>query len=136
MKKTILVLGAAGEEAGRVARMLLRQRKYNVRVLTRDTYAEEARLLQRAGAELFSGDPEDEDSLLNALKGCYGVFGINGFRDATEMTNMLEWQHADIPNRRPAEKESQPGHGIEEWMVRNKFRIMDQVNARMGVFVI
>ncbi len=79
MKPIILVTGGTGSQGGSVARMLLKQRKFAVRILTRDASAPNARILERAGAEIVQGDMEDVNSLFRAMQGCYGVFGVTNF---------------------------------------------------------
>jgi len=75
----ILVTGATGAQGGSVARALLNTKRYAVRCLTRDTSSDKATELQDAGAELAEGDLNDKDSLLAAMKDCYGVFGLTNF---------------------------------------------------------
>lgn len=78
-QQTILVTGATGAQGGSVARALLKENKFRVRILTRNPQSQKAKVLERAGAEIFEGDLEDEASLLRAIEGCYGVFGITNF---------------------------------------------------------
>lgn len=78
-KPIILVTGATGAQGGSVARMLLKQKKFAVRILTRNPQSTRARVLQRAGAEVFRGDMDNVESLINAMEGCYGVFGVTNF---------------------------------------------------------
>ena len=70
----ILVTGATGARGGSVARALLKDKRYHVRILTRNTRSQKAQVFQRAGAELVSGDYNDRESLVNAMEGAYGVF--------------------------------------------------------------
>lgn len=79
MKKTILVLGATGAQGGGVARHLLREDNFNVKCLTRNTASEAALALKAAGAKLVKGDLADKNSLIEAMQGCYGVFGMTNF---------------------------------------------------------
>ncbi|MBS1603518.1 MAG: NmrA/HSCARG family protein [Bacteroidetes bacterium] len=79
VRPTILVTGATGAQGGSVARALLNTKRYTVRCLTRDTGSEKAQQLKKEGAELVEGDLNDKDSLLDAMKGCYGVFGLTNF---------------------------------------------------------
>ncbi|WP_153800372.1 NmrA/HSCARG family protein [Foetidibacter luteolus] len=78
-KPTILVTGATGAQGGSVANALLAGNQFNVRVLTRYASSAKAVELKAAGAEIAEGDFEDPASLLNAMKGCYGVFGVTNF---------------------------------------------------------
>lgn len=70
----ILVTGATGARGGSVARALLKDKRYRVRILTRDTRSQKAQVFQRAGAELVHGDYNDRESLVKAMEGAYGVF--------------------------------------------------------------
>ncbi len=74
LQPIILVTGATGARGGTVARALLKDKRYHVRILTRDTRSKMAQLFQRAGAELVSGDYNDRESLVMAMEGAYGVF--------------------------------------------------------------
>ncbi len=78
-KPIILVTGATGAQGGSVARILLKNKKFAVRILTRNPDSQKAKILQRAGAELFQGDFDDIESLKKAMRGCYGVFGVTNF---------------------------------------------------------
>ncbi len=78
-KPIILVTGATGAQGGSVARMLLKNKKFAVRILTRNPDSQRARVLQRAGAEIVKGDLDDIRSLEMAMLGCYGVFGVTNF---------------------------------------------------------
>ncbi|WP_248926991.1 NmrA/HSCARG family protein [Paenibacillus hamazuiensis] len=73
--KTILVLGATGQQGGAAARQLLAD-GWHVRAFTRDAYSEAARALAEAGAELAAGDMEDRASLEAAMRDAYGVFSV------------------------------------------------------------
>jgi len=75
----ILVTGATGAQGGSVAKALLRSGKWAVRCLTRNAGSEKAIALQKAGAILVEGDLDNMDCLLEATKGCYGVFGVTNF---------------------------------------------------------
>lgn len=83
-KRTILVTGATGAQGGSVARYLLDRGKFAVRALTRHPDSEAAHALQQAGAEIVQGDFSDRRSIQEALKGCYGAFGVTNF-----------WEHFD-----------------------------------------
>jgi uncharacterized protein YbjT (DUF2867 family) len=83
-RKTILVTGATGAQGGGVARHLLSRGKFAVRCLTRNPASEKAAALKKAGAEVVQGDFDNTSSLLAALRGCHGVFGMTSF-----------WEHFD-----------------------------------------
>ena len=83
-KKTILVVGATGAQGGSVAKALLAENNFAVRILTRNSQSHKAIALQQAGAELVIGDLDNIQSIMQAMKGCYGVFGVTDF-----------WEHFD-----------------------------------------
>ncbi|HTL10221.1 MAG TPA: NmrA/HSCARG family protein [Chitinophagaceae bacterium] len=78
-KKTILVTGATGAQGGSVAKALLADDTYAVRILTRHPSGAAARELQAAGASIAAGDMSDPESLRKAMQGCYGVYGVTNF---------------------------------------------------------
>lgn len=78
-KQTILVTGATGAQGGSVAKALLAQDQFNVRMLTRNASSAKAKQLQQMGAEVVEGDLDNKQSLLDAMKDCYGVFGVTNF---------------------------------------------------------
>jgi uncharacterized protein YbjT (DUF2867 family) len=80
-KKRILVIGATGAQGGSVARALLAQEQYTVRILTRNPTSDKAIELLVAGAEIAVGDLENLDTLKRAMKDCYGVFGVTNYRE-------------------------------------------------------
>lgn len=83
-KNIILVTGATGAQGGSVAKKLLADGKFNVRILTRDDSSLNAIALQKAGAEIAKGDFNDIKSLRNAMEGVYGVFGVTDFEEHSE----------------------------------------------------
>ncbi|HEX6133156.1 MAG TPA: NmrA/HSCARG family protein [Longimicrobiales bacterium] len=89
MKKTILVIGATGAQGGSVARELLRRGQYEVRALTRTSATAEARALRSMGAEVVRGDLFDVESVIDAMKGCYGVFGVTSYWEHFEREEEL-----------------------------------------------
>ena len=78
-KKIILVTGATGAQGGSVAKVLLAQNKFTVRILTRNAQSENAIILAKLGAEVITGNMDDIESLKLAMKDCYGVFGVTNF---------------------------------------------------------
>jgi uncharacterized protein YbjT (DUF2867 family) len=78
-RKIILVTGATGNQGGSVAKALLDNWKFAVRVLTRYPQSPKARMLEQMGAEIVAGDFNDPYSLRNAMHGVYGVFGVTSF---------------------------------------------------------
>jgi uncharacterized protein YbjT (DUF2867 family) len=76
--RTILVIGATGQQGGAVARELL-ERGFGVRALTRDPDKPEARTLAERGAEVVRGDLDDRSSIDRTIEGAYGVFSVQNF---------------------------------------------------------
>lgn len=79
--KSVLVTGATGHQGGAVARELL-GKGYRVRAMTRKPQEEPARKLAALGAEIVSGDLDDEASLGKALRGMWGVFAVQNTWEA------------------------------------------------------
>ncbi|MEV3965842.1 NmrA family NAD(P)-binding protein [Nocardia sp. NPDC050193] len=71
----ILVTGATGRQGGATARRLLAAGR-PVRALVRDTEAPAALALAATGARLVRGNFDDPSTLVSALDGVAGVFGI------------------------------------------------------------
>lgn len=92
-KQTILVIGATGAQGGSVAKALLKNNKFAVRIFTRNSSSKKAIALQQAGAEIAVGDLDNIESLRQAMNGVYGVFGVTNY-----------WEHF--------EKEYQQGKNI------------------------
>lgn len=77
--KRILVTGATGAQGGSVARHLLQQGNFKVRCLTRNPESVAALALKSKGAEIVKADLSDKETLIAAMRGCYGVFGVTNF---------------------------------------------------------
>lgn len=94
-KKIVLVTGATGAQGGAVARALLKQKQFDVRIFTRNAKSNAASKLERLGAQVAEGDLHDKYSLETAMENCYGVFGVtdyweHGYREYTLGRNLLE----------------------------------------------
>ncbi|MEV1011057.1 NmrA family NAD(P)-binding protein [Streptomyces sp. NPDC049881] len=74
-RRTVLVTCATGRQGGATAAHLLRG-GWTVRALVRDPAAPAARALAAAGADLRTGDLDDEDALAAAAEGVHGVFAV------------------------------------------------------------
>ncbi|HEX6308659.1 MAG TPA: NmrA/HSCARG family protein [Longimicrobiales bacterium] len=89
MRKTILVTGATGAQGGSVARELLRRGSFRVRALTRTIATAEARTLRSLGVDVVRGDLFDVDSVIDAMDGCHGVFGVTSYWEHFEREEEL-----------------------------------------------
>ncbi|KAI0708016.1 NAD(P)-binding protein [Earliella scabrosa] len=83
MTRTIAVCGATGNQGGSVAKLLLKHPDlYRVRALTRDPQSDAAQGLARLGAEVARADLTVPADVKEALRGCWGVFGVTNFYDS------------------------------------------------------
>lgn len=105
-KGPILVVGATGRQGGSVARHLLLQ-GWKVRAMTRDSDKAIAKGLDGLGAEIIQADLEDKGSLVSALKGVYGVFGV-----VTPFEKGVEAEAREGKNLVDAAKEAGIGHFV------------------------
>jgi uncharacterized protein YbjT (DUF2867 family) len=78
-KPIILVTGGTGGQGGSVVNFLLKTNRYMVRVLTRNPNSQKALALRHAGAEVVKGNLDDRNVLMEAMEGCYGVYGVTNF---------------------------------------------------------
>lgn len=75
MNRSILVIGATGQQGGAAARQLLAD-GWRVRAFTRDPASRAAQTIAHAGAQLVRGDMRNRESLDAAMKDVYGVFSV------------------------------------------------------------
>ncbi|KAM9098208.1 nmrA-like family domain-containing protein 1 [Sarcophilus harrisii] len=78
-KKLVVVFGATGAQGGSVARTLLEDGTFKVRVVTRNPKQKAAEYLRNQGAEVVRGDQDDEKSLEPALAGAYAAFIVTNY---------------------------------------------------------
>jgi len=81
MRKTILVTGGTGKQGSSVVDFLLKDGTFNVRCMLRNVDSPTAKSLFNKGVQVVKGDLEDVDSMVRAMEGCYGVFGVTNFWD-------------------------------------------------------
>ncbi|XP_075420445.1 nmrA-like family domain-containing protein 1 [Tenrec ecaudatus] len=78
-KKLVVVFGATGAQGGSVARTLLEDGTFTVRVVTRDPGQQAAKALRLQGAEVVQGDQNDQASMELALTGAYATFIVTNY---------------------------------------------------------
>ncbi|KAB0350223.1 hypothetical protein FD754_015080 [Muntiacus muntjak] len=78
-KKLVVVFGATGAQGGSVARTLLEDGTFRVRVVTRDPGQRAAKQLGLQGAEVVQGDQDDEASMELALSGAHATFIVTNY---------------------------------------------------------
>ena len=78
-KKTIVVIGATGNQGSSVARTFLALPHWHVRCLTRNPSSAAAQSLQDRGAELVQGDLSDPASLTRAFTSAHAIFANTDF---------------------------------------------------------
>ena len=85
-KKIVTVLGSTGAQGGGVVRALLDQQDWQVRAVTRNSRSKAALRLAELGCEVAEADLNTPATLLEALRGSYGLFAVTNFWDrATRM---------------------------------------------------
>lgn len=77
-KKTILVIGASGNQGNAVAENLLTD-GWHVRAMTRNPEQTSIQELEKKGAIIVQADMDDEQSLFNAMQDVYGVYSVQSF---------------------------------------------------------
>lgn len=79
--RTVLITGVTGHQGGATARAL-QGSGFQLRGLTRKPDSEPAKAAAALGVEIVKGDLNDEASLRAALKGAWGVFGVQNTWEA------------------------------------------------------
>ena len=82
--KTIGIMGATGAQGGATVRAFnaLKENgnsEYSLRAITRDPESEKAKAITPLVDEVVKADGKDKDSMVEAFKGCYGVFIVSNF---------------------------------------------------------
>ncbi|KAI7973641.1 hypothetical protein EIK77_004247 [Talaromyces pinophilus] len=74
IKKTIVVVGATGNQGGSVARTFLKLPHWKVRITTRNRSSLAAQALEALGAEVVHADLSDSDTLARAFQNAHAIF--------------------------------------------------------------
>ncbi|KML59135.1 hypothetical protein VL15_10995 [Burkholderia cepacia] len=83
--RTIVVLGATGQQGGAVARSLRADGHWRIRALSRNPGSEAAQQLAAGGIEVVPADMDDSASLRIAFTDAYGVFSVQGSEQGAEV---------------------------------------------------
>jgi hypothetical protein len=77
-QKIIAVVGATGAQGGGLVRAIQHNThgEYRARAITRDVNSPKAKELAALGAEVVSGDVDDEESLKRAFDGAHGAYCV------------------------------------------------------------
>lgn len=89
--KIIAVVGATGVQGGGLVRAILANPggRFTARALTRNPSSDAAKALAAEGAEVVGADLDDEDSLVRAFSGAYGVFCMTNFWESLSPTREI-----------------------------------------------
>ncbi|KAJ4992423.1 NmrA-like family protein [Stagonosporopsis vannaccii] len=77
--KTIVVLGATGNQGGSVVNTYLQDSQWKIRAVTRNVNSEKAKKLASRGVEVVSADLGDPTSLEKAFTGANAIFIVSDF---------------------------------------------------------
>lgn len=99
--KLVVVFGATGAQGGSVARALLEDGTFKVRVVTRNPKKKAAEQLRLLGAEVVQGDQDDEASMEQALTGAHAAFIVTNFWENCNQEQEVKQgkQLADVAKR-------------------------------------
>jgi uncharacterized protein YbjT (DUF2867 family) len=77
-KRIIAITGATGAQGGGLARAILNDKNsiFKVRAITRDVNSDKAKELKRLGAEVVSGNIDEEESITKAFGGAYAAYCV------------------------------------------------------------
>ncbi|KAH8150687.1 uncharacterized protein LAJ45_05383 [Morchella importuna] len=77
--KTIVVLGATGEQGTAIINTLLTHRTYRIRAVTRNLTSPKALALSQQGIEVVPGDFDDKASLISAFQDASAIYAVTDF---------------------------------------------------------
>ena len=106
--KLITVFGATGQQGGGLIKALIKQDKYKIRAVTRDSNSDQAQALAAQGIEVVAADMNNVASLTPAMKGSYGVFLVTNFWDPSAKVS----EHELVKGVVDAAKQNQVQHFI------------------------
>ncbi|KAJ7776282.1 hypothetical protein B0H16DRAFT_1712658 [Mycena metata] len=74
--RIVSIIGATGNQGASVVDALLKDGTFTPRAITRDPDSEASKKLKARGVDVVKGDTADKASLVSALQGSEGVFGV------------------------------------------------------------
>ncbi|KAI0248748.1 hypothetical protein BJV78DRAFT_1233113 [Lactifluus subvellereus] len=101
----IAVFGATGTQGSAVVDALLSDGTFTPRAITRNPASDKALALKARGAEVAQADIWDKESIIKAITGCEGVFGVTDFFDPKIYPNNLKGEIEQGKNLVDASKE-------------------------------
>lgn len=131
--KTIVVLGATGQQGGAVARALATDGRWRIRTISRNPDSDAARRIAASGMEVVAGDMDDAASLGRAFDDAYGVFSVQGtdqggevetrrgidVADAAKATGIAHFIYSSVGG---ADRRSGVPHFESKWRVEEHVR--------------
>jgi len=134
--RTIVVLGATGQQGGAVARSLIAAGRWKVRALSRNPDSDTARRLAASGMEVVAADMDNPASLQAAFAGVHGVFSVQGtdqggeaeirrgiaVADAARAANVAHFIYSSVGG---ADRRSGVPHFDSKWRVEEHIRSLD-----------
>ncbi|KAK6527502.1 hypothetical protein TWF694_004485 [Orbilia ellipsospora] len=79
MSKLLTVIGGTGTQGLSLINEALKDGKYKIRALTRNTNSSKAKALASKGVEVVQADINDKQSLVRAFEGSHAIYGITDF---------------------------------------------------------
>ncbi|KAM0267923.1 hypothetical protein ACHAPA_005521 [Fusarium lateritium] len=143
-KKTVVVIGATGQQGGSVVRELAKSLdRYTVRGLTRNTFSSKAQALTKLGIEVQRADVDDPESLRRAFQDANIIFAMTDFWQhmsggkeeaqgksimdvAAEVPNLEQLIWADLPDARKISNGQLPH--VYHW--QSKAAVSDYIRAK------
>ena len=83
-RKVILVTGGTGNQGGAVARNLLKQGKWKVKVLSRNQESIKSKILKSEGIDVVEGNLNDPISYSEYFNKIYGIFSVQNFTNGID----------------------------------------------------
>ncbi|XP_012921011.1 nmrA-like family domain-containing protein 1 isoform X3 [Heterocephalus glaber] len=105
-QKLVVVFGATGAQGGSVARTLLEDGTFRVRVVTRDPGQKASKELRLQGAEVAQGDQNDGASMEKALTGAHAAFIVTNYWENCSQEQEVKQVGVQVPSRLTAGKSS------------------------------